>query len=197
MKKLLIIGAGGHGRVVSDVARLNGYENIYFLDDSTSNKTIGKVCDFENYTETADFFVAIGNSNIRRKIQTDILNKGGNIVSLIHPNAVIANDVKIGKGTVIMAGAIINTNTLIGDGVILNTNSSVDHDCIIKDFSHISVGAKICGTVVIKEDTWIGAGATVINNKTVCANCMIGAGATVVKDIIQPGTYVGTPAKIK
>ena len=197
MRKLIIIGAGGHGRVVADIASLNGYQDIGFLADDDNGSVIGKVSDFIKYIDTSDFFVAIGNSAVRQRIQKELENNNAKIVSLFHPSAIIANNVKIGKGTVIMAGAIINPNTVIGEGVIVNTNSSVDHDCIIDDFTHISVGAKICGTVNIGKSTWIGAGATVINNKNVCANCMVGAGATVVKDIAFSGTYIGTPARKK
>lgn len=197
MKRLIIIGAGGHGRVVADIARLNGYRKIDFLADSDAQGVIGKVSDYSKYIDTADFVVAIGNSKTRQTIQNELENNNARIVSLFHPNSVISRDVKVGKGTVVMAGAIINSNTVIGKGVILNTNSSVDHDCSVDDFSHVSVGAKICGTVNIGKNCWIGAGATVINNKNICSNCMIGAGATVVKDIICDGTYIGTPAHKK
>lgn len=197
MKKnrLIIIGAGGHGRVVAEIARLNGYLKIDFLDDFSRENTIGKVSRFVEFVSKADFFVAIGNSNIRKAIHKQLNEKGANIVSLCHPNSVMSADTVLGKGCVIMAGAIINPNVVIGEGVIINTNSSVDHDCIVGDFSHISVGAKVCGTVNIGECTWIGAGATVINNKKICDLCMVGAGATVVKDICSAGTYIGTPAK--
>lgn len=197
MKRLIIIGAGGHGRVVSDIAKLHGYKKVDFLDDCDNEGVIGKVAEFVKYIDEADFVVAIGNSSIRQRIQSQLRENKAKLVTLIHPSSIISQDVKIGKGTVVMAGTVINTNTVIGEGVIVNTNSSVDHDCSIGDFSHISVGAKICGTVNIGKFTWIGAGATIINNKNICENCMIGAGATVVKDIVSQGIYVGTPAKKK
>lgn len=197
MRRLIIIGAGGHSNVVEDIARLSGYEKIDFLADGDSKKAIGGVSDFTKYIYEADFIVAIGNSEARRRIQTDLENCNANVVSLIHPNSVVASNTKIGKGTVIVAGAIVNSNSIIGKGVILNTNSSVDHDCFVDDFSHIAPGAKICGTVSVGESTWIGAGATVINNKKICSGCMIGAGATVVKDIDFVGTYIGVPAHKK
>lgn len=194
MKRLIIIGAGGHSNVVEDIARLNGYKNIYFLADGDSKKAIGGTDEFHKYINKSDFIVAIGNAEARKRFQTNLENHGANIISLFHPNSVIAKDVKIGKGTVVVAGAIINANSIIGKGVIVNTNSSVDHDCLVDDFTHIAPGAKICGNVCVGESTWIGAGATVINNKNICSNCMIGAGATVVKDIASAGTYIGIPA---
>ena len=198
--KLMILGAGGHGRVVAEIASLSGkYTDIFFLDDKAPDAAfpyayIGKCEVFSDYLETCDFFIAIGNANIRRRLQTEVEEAGGNIITLIHPSAVISKDVTIGKGTVIMAGAIVNTGAKIGNGVILNTASSVDHDCVVEDFCHVSVGAHLCGTVHLGAGTWIAAGATVINNVTICPDCLIGAGATVTHDLVNAGIYKGTPA---
>lgn len=196
MNRLLIIGAGGHGHVVSEIAKLTGYERIDFLDDCVTSNVLGRLSDFVKYTDCADFIVAIGNNAVRMRTQDALLNCGANVVSLIHPNATISESAVLGRGTVVMAGAVINARAVIGDGVIINTCASVDHDCSIGHFSHISVGARICGTVKIGACTWIGAGATVINNIDICAQCMIGAGAVVVKDIAESGTYIGVPAAL-
>lgn len=193
--KLIIIGSGGHGRVIYDIAKLNGYKEVDFLDDNENSSAIGKVCDYVKYLSDCDFIVGIGNSKVREKIQLKLQESGADVIFLVHPKSVIAPSTEIGVGSVVMAGVVVNTNVKIGRGVILNTNSSVDHDCVVEDFSHISVGARVCGTVEIGKRTWIGAGATVINNKKICADCMIGAGATVVKDIELSGTYIGVPAR--
>ena len=195
MKKLVIIGASGHGKVIADIALRNGYTDIVFLDDNDCIKdcagypVVGKVEEANNFT--ADKIVAIGNSIIRKQIQ----EKLDNIVSLIHPNAVISRRVSIGVGTVVMAGAIINSDAIIGKGCIVNTGASIDHDCKLGDYSHVSVGAHIAGTVEIGMMTWIGAGATVINNVNICDDCMIGAGAVVIQSIDKAGTYIGVPTK--
>ncbi len=196
-KRLLIIGAGGHGKVVFDIAAKCGYNDIGFLDDAGLNNplVVGKASDFKKYINEAEFFVAIGNSRVREKILCDLVANGAEIATLIHPNAVVAQNVQIGRGTVVMAGAVINPDTFIGDGVIINTSSSVDHDCKVADFCHVSVGSHLCGTVKVDSHTWIGAGATVINNINICSDCMIGAGAVVVNDINDSGVYVGVPAK--
>ena len=178
--KLVIIGAGGQGRVCADIARLMGYAEIIFLDDGAPNAE-GKVKDYPQYLPDADFFVAIGNGTVRRKIQTMLEENGAPIATLIHPNATVAQDVKIGQGTAVMAGAVINPGAVIGCGNIVNTCASVDHDCRVGDYLHIAVGARICGTVTLEDDSWIGAGAVIIQNLSVCAGCMIGAGAVVVK----------------
>ena len=197
MKKLAIIGASGHGKVIADIARRNGYSEIVFLDDVESihecggYTVIGKSS--EAGTIDADVIVGIGNSDIRKRIQESIPHE--KMVTLIHPDAVIAEDVEIGAGTVVMAGAVINPGVGIGKGCIINTCSSVDHDCEVGDYVHISVGSHLCGTVSVGSGTWIGAGATVSNNISICPDCMIGAGAVVVNDIQESGTYVGVPAK--
>lgn len=195
LNRLVIIGASGHGKVIADIAVKCGYQDIVFLDDNEKVKecagfpVIGKVSDA--VTMNDDKIVAIGNAEIRQKIQ----NQLSNLVTLIHPNAVVSRRVEIGEGTVIMAGAVINSDVVIGKGCIINTGASVDHDCKLRDFDHVSVGAHVAGTVSIGSKTWIDAGATVSNNVSICDHCMIGAGAVVVNDVVNSGTYVGVPVR--
>lgn len=197
LKKLIIIGASGHGKVISDIAIRNGYQDIVFLDDDENVKecagfpVVGKTCEAKGMD--GDKIVAIGNAKVRERIQEDI----SGVITLIHPDAVISRRVKIGEGSVIMAGTVINTDAVIGKGCIINTGASVDHDCRVGDYVHVSVGSHLSGTVEIGRRTWIGAGATVSNNLNICGDCMIGAGAVVIKNIDKPGTYVGVPAREK
>ncbi len=197
LKRLIIIGASGHGKVVADIARLNGYSDIIFLDKNSKIKECAgySVLGPDNIIDEimGDVFVAIGNSKIRKKIMNR--NNGRNFPVLIHPKAVVAEDVIIGEGSVVMAGAVINPGTKIGRGSIINTTSSVDHDCILGEFVHVAVGAHLCGAVAVGNDTWVGAGATVRNNIRICSECLIGAGAVVVKNITEPGIYMGVPSK--
>ena len=201
MKRLAIIGASGHGKVIADIAVKNGYKEIVFLDDNPNVqecagfRVVGTSEDVDKYSDY-DIIVAIGNASIRKKIHKQVGEY--RLTTLIHPQSVISRRVTIGKGTVVMAGAIINSDTKIGEGCIINTGASVDHDCNIGDFVHVSGGAHVAGTVTVEDSTWIGAGATVSNNVAICGECMIGAGAVVVKNIKESGTYVGSPAeKIK
>lgn len=197
MRKLTIVGASGHGKVIADIARKNGYCEIVFLDDDENvhecggYPVVGKSS--EAVTVVSDVIIGIGNASIRKRIQESVLE--GQLVTLIHPDAVIAVDVEIGAGTVVMAGAVINPGAKIGKGCIINTCSSVDHDCVVDDYVHIAVGSHLCGTVYVGSGTWIGAGATVSNNLSICPDCMIGAGTVIVKNIDLPGTYIGVPAK--
>lgn len=199
---LVIIGAGGHGKVVADVAlHTDKYQKLVFLDDkenlaeSMGISVIGKVSDAVKFVERAKFIVAIGNANTRKEIMQNLLDKGAEFATLIHPYAVIGKNVSIGKGTVIMAGAVVNPDTIVGKGCIINTCASVDHDCSIADYVHISVGAHIAGTVQVGGFTWIGMGAIVSNNIKICEGCTFGAGTVVIDDIEESGTYVGIPAR--
>lgn len=197
MNKLIIIGASGHGKVVADIAALNGYKDIVFLDNDPEIKNCAGYLVLGPDTMTSeldgDVFVAVGNAEIRKKLMERDENR--NFPVLIHPSAVIAESAEVGAGSVVMAGAVINPEARIGKGCIINTSSSVDHDCMVGDYVHISVGAHLSGTVVVGTGTWIGAGAIVSNNVDICGECMIGAGAVVIKDIKEPGTYVGVPAR--
>ncbi|MBM6693270.1 acetyltransferase [Pseudoflavonifractor capillosus] len=197
MRRLAIIGASGHGKVVADIARKNGYCEIVFLDDDESVRECGGYSVIGNSSHAgqidSDVFVGIGNADIRKRIQESIPEE--KLVTLIHPDAVIAEDVVIGVGSIVMAGTVINPGARIGKGCILNTCSSVDHDCEVGDYVHIAVGSHLCGTVSVGDGAWIGAGATVSNNISICSDCLIAAGAVVVKDVDSPGTYMGVPAR--
>lgn len=199
MKRLIIIGASGHGRVIADIAKLCGYSEIVFLDDNEKIKICGEypvVGKSSSLQETrGDVAVAIGNADSRQQIIKDMDET--RLVTLVHPSAVVAEGVKMGAGTVVMAGVVVNPGTETGVGCIINTASSIDHDCMLGDFVHVAVGAHVAGNVSIGDKTWIGAGVTVSNNITICSDCTIGAGAVVIKDIGEAGTYVGVPAESK
>ena len=194
---MTIIGASGHGKVVADIAGLNGYDKIEFLDDNAELHSCGK-WPVVGMSELAaeidhDLFIAIGSAAVRERLMERFQDK--HMVTLIHPSAVIAEGVEIGVGSVVMAGAVINPGARIGKGCIINTSSSVDHDCVLGDYVHVAVGSHLAGTVSVGKGTWIGAGATVSNNISICEGCMIGAGAVVVKSISEPGTYLGIPSR--
>ena len=198
VKKLLcIVGAGGHGKVVADIAVKCGYTDIRFFDDNPDITNCGRypvVGDSDRIKNmNGDVIIAIGNPVMRRKIQERIEEE--RLVTLVHPDAVIAEDAVVGKGTVVMAGTVINSGSVIGRGCIINTCASVDHDCALGDFVHVAVGAHLTGGVKVGYGTWIGAGAVVNNDVSICEGCMIGTGAVVVRNIRVSGTYVGVPAK--
>lgn len=195
--KLSILGASGHGKVVAEIARLAGYTEIVFYDDNPALTECGgwpvaggvDQCD----PREAPVFVAIGNASVRKRLMERFSE--AEMPVLIHPSAVVAAGVSIGRGSVLMPGAVINPGSSLGEGVIVNTCASVDHDCLISNYVHVAVGAHLCGLIQVRDMTWIGAGAIVSNGISICEDCMIGAGAIVIRDITQPGTYIGVPAK--
>ena len=190
MKRVIVIGASGHGRVVADIVKASGDEVVGFLDDDENMDVLGKVDDCLKYTDS-DYIIAIGNAEIRERISRYNLHW----YTAVHPAAVIAPSAVIGEGTAIMANAVINSGAQIGKHCIINTGAIVEHDNVIGDYAHISVGVKLGGTVRIGDKTWIGIGSSVSNNINICGGCMIGTGAVVVKNIDEAGTYVGVPAK--
>lgn len=196
--RLIIIGAGGHGKVIADNAIKNGYTDICFVDDHATGTCMGfpivgtgaDVSSLDN--GKTDFIIGVGNNEIRKRIAEahDV-----NWVTLVHPSAQIGACVSIGKGTVVMAGAIINPCASIGEHCIINTGAIVEHDNVIGDFVHISPNVALGGTVRVGDLTHVGIGAVVRNNIQICGMSTIGAGAVVVKDIDHCGTYIGVPIK--
>lgn len=199
--KLIIIGASGHGQVLSDIAiKMNKWKSISFLDDKLfpegeNSQVIGILKDAIKYKEEADFIVGIGNNVIREKVQKKLESLGVTLAILIHPTAVVGKDVTIGCGTAIMAGTVINVAARIGEGCIINTSCSVDHDSILEDYSHLSPGVHLGGTVRIGKRSWLGLGCLVNNNIDIVSDCIIGSGGVVISNVIVSGTYVGAPIR--
>lgn len=192
--RLIIIGAGGHGKVVADNALKNGYTDIAFVDDAVAGEClgfpiIGKIDDIAAMDDgKTDFVLGIGDNKTRKTIAEE---NSVNWVTLIHPSAQIAVNASIGKGTVIMAGAVVNASATIGRHCIINTCSVVEHDNVIKDYVHISPGVHLSGAVTIGNSSWIGTGTNVINNIEICDDAVVGVGSIVVKEIQEKGTYYG------
>lgn len=201
-EKLLIVGASGHGKVIADIAmKMNKWHTIAFLDDdeniksSMGLKVIGTSHDVSKYKEEYEIFVGIGNNSTRKRIHEMLETVGASLPVLVHPSAVIGPHVDIGKGTVVMAGAVVNCCTKIGKGCIVNTGATIDHDNNIKEFVHISPGAHLAGTVNVGSGSWLGIGSLISNNINITNGCKIGAGSVVIKDITEPGVYVGVPVR--
>ena len=197
-KEIIILGAGGHAKVISDIALKMGYKVLGFLDDNAKADKVcgipvlGKIAECVNFGD-CEFVIGIGSNAVRKLLSEKYALK---FATLVHPSAQIGMDVTIGEGTVVMANAVVNPSAVIGKHSIINTSSVVEHDSRLGDYVHISPRAVLCGTVTVGNNIHIGTGATVINNITICDDCIIGAGATVVKNITEKGTYIGVPAKI-
>jgi sugar O-acyltransferase (sialic acid O-acetyltransferase NeuD family) len=201
-KKLLIIGASGHGKVVADIAlKMKKWEQISFLDDNESIesslgiKVVGRTNEAIELINDYDIFIGIGNNATRQRIQEKLEIYGASIPVLIHPNTTLGGQVELGSGTVLMAGAVINCCTKIGRGCIVNTGSTIDHDNYIENYVHVSPGVHLAGTVHIGQGSWLGIGSAISNNISITNRCIVGAGSVVVKDITEPGVYVGVPVR--
>ena len=198
-RDVIIIGAGGHAKVIADIVLKCNDNLLGFLDDNKPKNDIvlgypilGKVDDILSYANKAVFIIGIGDNYIRKSISGKY-----NVTwhTAIHPSAIIGVDAAFGEGTVVMANAVINVSAKIGRHCIINTGAIVEHDNLISDYAHISPNAALGGMVNIGECTHIGIGASVKNNITVAADCVVGADAAVVKDIAESGVYVGVPAR--
>lgn len=205
-KNVVIIGAGGHAKVIADIIDKSKDIVVGFLDDNKTKsdiivkekqyRVIGRIDECKKiqleYPEI-EFVIAIGNNKVRKQIAERY--KDLKFYTAIHPSSQIALDVEIGEGTVVMANTSINTSAKIKKNCIINTGAVVEHDNILEDYVHISPNATLCGTVQIGELTHIGAGTTIRNNINICHDCIIGAGSVVVKNINEPSTYIGIPAR--
>lgn len=203
MKRLAILGASGHGKVVADAAEISGWDDVVFFDDAwpecTHNSVwsvLGNTADLLASLDTfAGVAVAIGNNVIRLEKLTILREQGAILPVILHPQAIISRYAKIGEGSVICAGAVVNADACIGVGAILNTGCSVDHDCLLGDAVHISPGARLAGGVKVEQCGWVGIGAVVRQLVTVGAFSVVGAGAAVVKDVPEHTAVVGVPAQ--
>jgi len=203
MSRLIIIGAGGHGRVTADCAQaINYYQDIVFLDDGFPSRKnnaqwpiIDTASNWNKYIGEGDFFVSFGDNKLRKSFLNQLIDAKEKIPTLIHPKSVVTKHSTIGYGVIVLANAVINYASTIGNGCIINTAATIDHDCNIDDFVHISPGANIAGDVKVKTLSWLGIGCSIIECITIAPNTVIGAGAAVVSPTEPDSLYVGVPAR--
>ncbi|MGF1532581.1 MAG: acetyltransferase [Bernardetiaceae bacterium] len=196
---LYLIGAGGHAKVVVDIAQQAGRSIGGLLDDHPSHThilgqpIIGTSQDWQSLGAWARFLIAIGGNAIRQKIAAQM--PSAYFDTITDPSARIGQAVRLGAGTVVMPQVVINAATQIGCHVILNTAASIDHDCVIGDYAHISPQATLCGGVSVGTGTHIGAGAVVIPGVRIGNWCTVGAGAVVIRDLPDGVVAVGNPSR--
>ncbi|MGZ0718264.1 acetyltransferase [Pseudomonas palleroniana] len=203
MKRLAIVGAGGHGKVVADTAECCGWEIVEFFEDNWSGREANGSWGIAGDTSTLmsrvqDYdgvIVAIGNNTVRHAKLMELSASGAPLISLIHPHATISRHAAIGMGSVVFAGVVVNAGAHIGTGAILNTGCSIDHDCVLGDAVHVSPGARLAGAVQVGNMSWIGIGACVRQSLQIGSHVIVGAGAAVVSDVADSQTVVGVPAR--
>lgn len=201
-KRLLIVGAGGHARVVLDMAVAQGWDVQGFIDNEKPAHTMlngHAVCGSDTFLfdhlGTAAVIVAIGHQATRRKISLAVKAAGGKLATVIHPSCIISPTARIGAGSVVIAGSIVNVNSVIGEFCILNTACSIDHDCKLADGVQVCPGAHLAGNVQCGEDVFIGTGAAIIPKIRIGDRAVIGAGTVVIRDVPADTRAVGAPAK--
>jgi sugar O-acyltransferase (sialic acid O-acetyltransferase NeuD family) len=200
---LLIIGAGGQGKVVADTALLLGWENVAFLDDraATLSSPLGLpvVGTLENLEAQRPAYgsaiVAVGDARQRLQLTDRCRRSGFEVVSIVHPMAYVSRFASLGSGGAAFAQSAINAGAIIGAACIVNTGATVDHDCLIGEGVHVCPGAHLAGGVRVGDRTWIGIAATVRQGITIGHDATVGAGAVVVADVPDGSTVTGVPAK--
>jgi UDP-perosamine 4-acetyltransferase len=202
---LVVVGAGGHAKVVIDTLREMEAEVLGLVDRDAGkvDSLIMGVAVFDEEGFLADHqpgalrlcsgiaFVAPRRSAFKR-----LKGRGYEFAEVIHPSAVLAGGVIMGEGSQVMAGAVVQPDARIGDNALVNTRASIDHDCVIGNHVHVAPGAVLAGSVHVGEGVHIGAGATVLENLRLGDNCVIGAGAVVIEDVAENSTVVGVPARV-
>lgn len=189
-KHLIIVGSGGHGQAVADLALSSGdFKKISFVDDSYLDNTKALGLNILGNSDSLfagvlDFdacIVAIGNNKVREKLVNKIIQHNLPLVSLVHSRAWVSDFTLIGLGVVVMAGAVVGTNTKLAVGSLVNANATIDHDCVLESFAHVGVGVQLAGGVEIGHSAWIQVGS--------CAECFVKVDSG---SVIKPGSKLLT-----
>jgi UDP-perosamine 4-acetyltransferase len=206
-KKILVIGAGGHGRVILDCLKetQNWQMGIIERKDFPQKSIFGAqvlgtdgdlVSLFKKgYKQAVIGVGSIGDTTVRRRISSQLKKIGFHLPVIVHPKAIVSKGAAIAEGTVVFPGAVVNTGARIGPCCIINSGAIVEHDCVIGEFTHIAPGARLAGGVIVGNDVHIGIGAVVKEGITISDKVIIGAGAVVLKDIPEARVVVGNPGR--
>lgn len=202
MKRLAILGASGHGRVIADAALVSGqWQEVLFFDDAFPTLTANGRYKVEGNSEDLvksglPAVVAIGNNKIRLQKTLWLQQSQVELAVVLHPTAVIATDCKIGDGSVVFAGAVLNSGAAIGLSCIINSRAVVEHDCCLSDAVHVSPGASLGGGCRIETGAWVGIGSAVRQGTFIGEFSIVGTGAAVVKTVNAYDVVVGVPARL-
>lgn len=203
----IIVGCGGHGRVVLDILLNAGeFDVVGFVDSDPEMhgrrvdgvKVLGhpdELSAFHSQSLANCAIVAIGDNGVRRGMAVQLENVGYNLINAIHPSANLARNVTLGRNIVIAAGSLVCAHCQIGDSVILNTGCIVDHESLIGTATHICPGARLAGRVTVEAGAFIGIGATIIQSTRIGYESLVAAGAVVIHDVPPMTTVAGVPAK--
>lgn len=203
MRRLALLGASGHGKVVADVAICAGWQEVVFYDDAWPQRQSNGVWKIIGDTQLLlahanDFdgvLVAIGDCTTRWRKHIELRAASAPLVSLIHPKAGVSGMAQIGIGSVVMPGGVVNVDTTLGEACIVNTGATIDHDCRLGDAVHVGPGAHLSGNVGVGSGSWIGLGALIKQGVAIGNGVTVGAGAVVLGPVADGKTVVGIPAR--
>lgn len=206
MKPVIIIGGGGHAKVVASTLLDLNIPVLGFVDPDPSKTTLlglrrlgGDEAILDRSPDSILLALGLGCTRptpLRAKVFDQYKSLGYTFVTAIHPAAIVASEVEIGEGTVIFAGAIVQPGVRIGPNCVLNTRCSVDHDCTIGAHNHIAPGATLSGSITTGSNCHIGVGSTIIQGLAIGENSLVGAGSVVLKNVLRGTTVFGIPARI-
>jgi sugar O-acyltransferase (sialic acid O-acetyltransferase NeuD family) len=202
MSGVLILGAGGHAKVVADILSCQGVPVIGFLDDNPAIwgatrlglPILGGIATWREHLP-GGLILGIGDIIARQAVVERLGPQAYDLwCTAVHPRATVANSVRLGRGVAVMAGAVVNPDTSLGDHSVINTGATVDHDCIIGEYAHIGPGAHLAGGIRIGQGAFIGIGANVAPWLTLGAGAIVGAGSAVIGDVPARVVVKGVPA---
>lgn len=206
MRPLVLVGGGGHCKSVIEAAESAGMTIKGILDFPEYVGTtilgypiIGTDDDMFDYVPNSDFIVTLGyikDCRVRNRLICNILNRGGQMATVIASTARISHYAELGAGTVVLHQANVNAGARIGKNCIVNSCANIEHDVWVGDGCHISTGAMVNGDCTIGTNTFIGSQSVIANGVSIPDDCIIGAGAVVCKSIHQKGLYIGCPARL-
>jgi sugar O-acyltransferase (sialic acid O-acetyltransferase NeuD family) len=207
MIDMVVVGGGGHAKVVISILRKLARYRVLGYTDLKDNGTLLEAPYLGSDSELGALAAGQGKLNAvlavgqvglgtsRSQLWTALQSPYLSFPLIVSPDATVNERVSGGEGAVVMDGAVINSGAAIGRGAIVNTHSTIEHDVVLADWVHVAPGATVCGGVTVGPHSMIGAGATVIEGIKIAPCCVVGAGATVVNDLTEPGVYVGSPAR--
>jgi sugar O-acyltransferase (sialic acid O-acetyltransferase NeuD family) len=204
MRRLALLGASGHGKVVADAALASGWDAVEFFDDAwprhkrngpwfvtgDTRTLVSRLSEFQGAV------VAIGDCSVRWSRHQELLSVGAPLVTVVHPTATVSRYAVLGVGCVVMAGAVVNVDASVGQASIINTGATVDHDCQLADGVHICPGAHLSGNVSVDSWTMVGVGAAIAQGIRIGSHVVVGAGAVVIRSVGDSCVVAGNPARV-
>lgn len=206
-RRTIILGCGGHGRVVLDILNhAGGFDVVGFVDSNPDYharridgvKVLGHPDDLPQHRDELEIecgIIAVGDNGARRALAGQFDRMGIELINAIHPSANLAQNLTLGRNIVIAAGCLVCAHCQIGDSVILNTGCIIDHESLVGTATHVCPGARVAGRVTIESGAFVGIGATIIQCLRVGYDAVVGAGAVVIRDVAPMSTVVGVPAR--